>query len=161
MKLARIEHWKCGEPVGWKNTSGSTYVWVPDDMTEDELDNLSEAARKAYLAVEEEFKKISPPYPPGYGASVEHYPDAWTVAQIKADHSAKEKVYYQYQDKAALARKPFSWHLQQASGGTIKLFWEIEPAISTELHWGHQHGTTIEYGATQFGDYPPDEDDGL
>jgi hypothetical protein len=163
MKLARIEHWRCGEPIGWKNGSGSTYVWVPDSMTEEEFSTFCENARQSYLLVEEGFKKKAPVYPPGYGPSIEHYPDTMTVAEIKADHAKKTAAYKTYTDECNRARKPYSWHLQLVSGGTIRLFYDVKPELEYELSWGHRHGTTIEHSGTDFGDYPPktEDEDGL
>lgn len=33
MKLARIEHWRCGEPISWKGR-GYTYIWVLNTVLE-------------------------------------------------------------------------------------------------------------------------------
>ena len=161
MKLARVEHWRCGEPIGWKGTPGSTYVWVPEDMNEEVFEDICEKARKAYLDTEAEFKKLAPVSPPGYGGSIQGWPDIATVADIRADYAKKEKAYKEYHEKGSAARKPFSWHLQQAHSG-IKLFHEVKPEIDIELSWGHAHGTTLELGATQISDYPiPTDEDEL
>jgi hypothetical protein len=159
MKLARVEHWRCDEPVGWKDSSGSTYVWVPDDMTADSFENLCDDARTAYLAAEDEVKKLAPVRSPGYVGTIQGYADTATVAEVKAAHEASVAAWKVYEDKRITARRPFSWHLQQASGWTIKLFWEVKPELDYELSWGHRHGDTLDYGATVIGDYPPSKDE--
>lgn len=157
MQIARIDHYRCAQPAGkWGLHS---YVWIPDGMTEDELGVLCESARTVYLDNEKAWKDASPTHPPGYGASVEHYPDTMTVAEIKAAHADKEKAYKDYETKRADARKSFAKLLTEVSNGTIKMFWNEPPAVKYELDWGHNHGTTIEYGDTKVPDFPPEEDD--
>ena len=157
MKLARVDHYRCEQPAGkWGLYS---YVWVPDTMTEDEFGVLCEAARSAYLDNEQEWKKAAPVYPPGYGASVEQYPDGMTIAEVKAAHAEKEKAYKDYETKRANARKHFAELLVEASAGTIKKFWNEPPAIKHQLDWGHNHGVTIEMSDTKISDFPPEDED--
>ena len=161
MRLARIEHWRCGEPMNWRGGGGYTYVWVPDEMSEEELDNLCEQAQKSYLDAEAEFKKTDPPYPPGYGATISPTtPDTMTVGELRAEHEKVAKAYKEHQALKDRSRKPFAWHLNQVSGGVILQFWENEPDLKVELSWGHNHGVTIDHSPTKLGDYPfPQEDD--
>lgn len=162
MKLARIEHWRCGEPMHWRGRNGSTYVWVPDDMAAEELDSLCEQAREAYLAAEREFKAATPVAPPGYGASIApNTPDTATVGELKAEYEAKAKAYKEHQALVERSRKPFAWHLSQASGGAVVQFWENKPEVEVELSWGHSHGVAIDHSPTSLADYPfpEDEDD--
>jgi hypothetical protein len=164
MKLARVEHWRCGEPVGGLRGCSSTYVWVPDEMTEDEFTGLCETARESYLEIEDNWKKSAPVYaPPGYSPNVQGYPPGKTVAEIMAEYEDKVKAWKAYEEMRVASRQPFAWHLQQASGDRIRLFWQVEPEISVELDWGHRHGDTLDYGETDIGgnDYPPDESDDL
>jgi hypothetical protein len=160
MKLARIEHYRCGEPISWKNGSGYTYVWVPDDMSAEELDALCEAAQKSYLDTEAEFKKADPPYPPGYGAAISAAtPDTMTVGELRKEYEAAAEAYKVHQELRDKHRKPFAWHLKEVSGGTVLQFWKNQPDLKVELDWGHNHGVTIEYSPTNIGDYPFPEND--
>jgi hypothetical protein len=164
MKLARIEHWRCGEPISWKHGSGSgyTYVWVPDDMDEEELDALVDAAQESYLNTEHEFKKLAPVSPPGYGATISpSTPDTKTVGELKAEYETQAKAYKEYQELRDKSRKPFAWHLKEVSGGAVLQFWECEPDMEVRAEWGHSHGVTIEHSPTVIGDWPfPQEDEG-
>ncbi len=158
-KLAKIQHYRCGEPI-WRE--GYTYVWVPESWDGLTLQDYVDAAQKSYLETENEFKKLAPVPPPGYGVTITpSTPDSATVAELKAEHAVKEKAYKEYQAMVDKSRKPFAWHLKQVSGGAVLQFWENEIRLTAEANWGHQHGTTIEYGSTKLQDYPfpKDEDD--
>ena len=164
MKLARIEHWRCGEPISWRGGGGYTYVWVPDEMTTEELDVLCDRAQKSYLNTEAEFKKLAPISPPGYGASImPNTPDTKTVGELKAEHEAQTKAYKEYQAMVEKARRGFAWHLKQESDNTILQFWEKDADLQVELSWGHNHGVTIDHSPTRTADYPfpknTDDDD--
>jgi hypothetical protein len=163
MKLARIEHWRCGEPISWKHGTGYTYVWVPIDMSEEELDALCEEAQKSYLDTEHEFKKQAPVSPPGYGAIIApNTPDTITVGELRAEYEERAKAYKAYNEHVDTSRKSFAWHLKKVSGGTIIEFWAEKPDLETKLSWGHNHGVTIDHSPTNTGDYPfpqAEEDD--
>jgi hypothetical protein len=159
MRLARIEHWRCGEPISWRGGGGYTYVWVPDEMAAQELDALCEQARKSYLDAEQEFKKLTPVFPPGYGAAIlPSTPDTKTVGELRAEHEAATKAYKEHQAMADKSRRPFAWHLSEVSGGTVIQFREHEPDLEVELSWGHSHGVTIDHSPTAVGDFPFAED---
>ena len=166
MKLARIEHYRCGEAINWRGGEGYTYVWVPDDMTAEALYHFVNQAANAYLEAEQEFKNTDVPYPPGYGAIISpSTPDTMTVGELKAEYEAKAKAYKEYQALVAKSRRPFAFHLCQVSGGAVQQFWESRPDgfLKVELDWGHNHGVTVEHSPTVIGDYPfPEgEEDGL
>jgi hypothetical protein len=157
-RLARIEHYRCGQPAGKWGTS--TYVWVPETMTADELQQHVEAARKSYMDAEEEMKLWQPQVPPGYGATImPNTPDNKTVGELKAEYEERAKKYKEYQAAAEKARKGFSYHLTAVSGGAILPFWGQAPELNVECDWGHQHGVTVDYSETKIGDYPPTDDE--
>jgi hypothetical protein len=158
MKVAKIEHYRCGEPAGkWGLTS---YVWIPDEMAEEEFETLCGTARKAYMDAERAMKAATPLAAPGYGATIlPNTPDEKTVRQLRAEYETRAKAYKEYQKTVADNRKPFTKHLVEASGDSIKLFWDHPPAVSTKLDWGHNHGTTIEHGETEMQDYPPQKEE--
>jgi hypothetical protein len=161
MKLARIEHWRCGEPISWKGGGGYTYVWVADEMTAEELETLCGHARTSYLDAERAAKAATPVAPPGYGAQImPGIPDDKTVGELRREYDALAKAYKEYQETCDRARKPFGHWLQLHSNGTVKLFWNNEPALQVEIDWGHNHGVTIDHSPTKLQDYPfPQEHD--
>jgi hypothetical protein len=163
MKLARIEHWRCGEPMNWRGGGGYTYVWVPDEMSAEELDALCEQAQKAYLDAEHAFKTAEHAPPPSYGPLINNgTPDDKTVGQLRMEHAEQAKAHKEYQELVSKSRKPFAWHLNQASGGTVVQFWENPPDLKVELSWGHNHGVTLEHSPTLMADYPfPESEDDL
>lgn len=144
MKLARIEHVRCNSP------EATTYVWVPDDMTEDGLGTLVDAAQKAYLDTETALAK-SPDAPPNPGYSPRYDAD-WnagkTVAEVKAEHAAKKAAYDAWEARRNASRKTFTEHLVRVSDGLVKFFWDNEPDLEVAAQWGHRHGTVIEFGET-------------
>lgn len=164
MKLARIDHYRCAQPAGkW---GLYTYVWIADDMTEDTLGALCETARKTYLDNEAEFKKAAPAYYPFTSnitlsqQELASYPDTMTIAEIKAEADAKRKAYEDYELKKKNARKSFGDLLVDIGQGSIKKFWNENPAVKYELDWGHNHGVTIDMSPTKVTDFPVgDEDD--
>jgi hypothetical protein len=166
MKLARIEHWRCGEPIGWKDTPGSTYVWVPDDLTEQEFEDLCERARKEYFRSADELKKLIPTSPSGYGPQFENFPDL-TVKEVLAIHAEKKKAWDEQQAKRKAAQRSFTEILKDISGGIIKSFWDTTFPLDVKVDWGHNHGVDIQTGAENLGDFHPDgsdergEDDGI
>lgn len=157
-KLARIEHYRCGQPAGKWGTS--TYVWVPETMTADELQVFVDVARKAYMDAEEEMKLWQPQQPPGYGATImPNTPDDKTVGELRAEYEVRAAKYKAYVAASEAARKPFAHHLNVVSGGAILQFWGREPDLDCECNWGHQHGVTIDMSETKIADYPPTNDE--
>lgn len=160
MKLARIEHYRCGEPMGWKNGTGYTYVWVPDDYTPERLQEVVDQARQSYIDIEHEFKKNTPPPSPSWGSvNVSNYPDTMSVAEIKLDVKKRDDAYKDYRDQCDIARKPFAWHLKKASGDVILEFHENKPTILADCDWGHNHGIELEHSPTFIGDFPFEVED--
>lgn len=159
MKLARIEHWRCDEPVGWKNGTGNTFVWVPDDLTEAELEALCEKAQAEYFRAADELKKLVPTSPCGYGPRFENFPDK-TVAEVLAIHAEEKAKWDGQQAKRKAAQRSFTEILKDISGGVIKAFWEIKLPLNIELHWGHRHGQDLDMGATKIGDFTPSDPEG-
>ena len=153
MKLARVEHVRCGQPAGkW---GISTYVWVPDTMTADELQQHVDTAIKTYLEAEDEFKRTAALQPPGYGPTIQPgMPDNMTVGELRANYEAAAFAYKEYQKQLDLSRKGFAWHLKQASGSAILQFWDHKLDTTAEADWGHRHGTHVEYDETIINDFP-------
>jgi len=158
MKLARVEHYRCEQPAGkW---GLSTYIWVADDMLEEEFNHRINTAASKLLEYERSVKAAAPVQPPGYGASIlPNTPDNMTIGELKANYAALATAYKEFQDKVARGRKSFSQILVEDSEGRITFFWKEQPALTCELNWGHNHGVPVDYGETKLKDYPPDPDD--
>lgn len=158
MKLAKVEHMRCGQPAGkW---GLSTYVWVSDDMTQDAFAERCEIAANFYLENERTWKAASPVQPPRYAPSLDPVKDKGkSVEQVYAEWNEKTQAYKAYEEKRTNARKSFAAILIEYSSGTIKYFWDGPVAFSHELSWGHNHGTEIDMSPTKIGDYPADDDE--
>lgn len=145
---------RCGQPAGkW---GLSTFVWVPDEMTEQEFAALCDQASSTYLNNERTFKNAAPPpFPP----TVESYPAEMTLAAIRADRQKFEDAYKAHTLIQKEARKSFNELLREASGGTIQYLWNGPVAFSHDLSWGHNHGLEVDYSETKSGDFPPDADE--
>jgi hypothetical protein len=158
MKLAKVEHYRCDQPAGkW---GLSTYVWVPDTMTEEEFGDLCNKTATTYLDNERTWKSTAPVQPAGYAPSLDPIKDKGkTVEQVYDEWNEKSLAFKAYEAKRSAARKSFNELLIEASNGTIKYFWNGPVAFSHELSWGHNHGTEINMSPTKVGDYPADEDE--
>jgi|SRR5271170_1929141 len=157
MKLAEVEHYRCDQPAGkW---GLSTYVWIPDDMSEHEFGLLCEAARDKYLENERENDTKQPALPIRYldlESTPPQYSDSMTVAEVRAKVKEQTDIYKVFEIKRAQARKSFSKLLVEVSNGVILQFWDEKLAATHKLRWGHNHGVTVLYGETKIGDYSPE-----
>lgn len=140
MKLARIDHNRCGEH------DATSYVWVADDMNAEELDDLCVRAKDAHLKAAHEAKNLDTPHP-GHSPRFEAYPTK-TVAEVAALHEARLTAWKAEHALRMQARKSFVDLLVQIGGGRVADFYQAEPAMETGVWWGHQHGTDIRYGET-------------
>lgn len=141
MKLAKIDHSRCGEH------RATTYVWVADDMGPEELAKLTDEARNNYMAAIDACKN-SPDKPPyaGHEPNYRSYPSTVTLAEAQADHDLKKAAYAAWQEQERAAQKTFATYLVDAAAGRIKQFWDAEPALKAGVSWGHRHGDQIDYG---------------
>jgi hypothetical protein len=100
MKLAQIDHSRCGE---WRAT---TYVWVADDMGTDELGKLVEEARVNYLIAIDTCKAnpAKPPYT-GHEPNYRSYPSTVTLAEAQEDHARKKAAYTAWEEQERAAQK--------------------------------------------------------
>ncbi len=150
--IARVNHYRCGEPAGkW---GLYTYVWVPKTMTAEEFEALCDKAQDAYFKAEAELKKLLPALPPGYGPQYDKHPDK-TVAEVKAMHEAATAEWNKRNEIVKAQQRSFTQILKEVSDGTVKGFWDIEFPISTDVNWGHRHGEQIDYGETKITDPRP------
>lgn len=146
LKIARIDHDRCYE------LSAVTYVWVPEDWTNDNLKAVVKAAQKAYLEFLESWKDENPPNnatsysQPRY----KDFPDK-TVAEVDAIHKAEREEYKAWSEKRTQAKKSFGWYLEQEG---CRQFWGYVPEMHATVDWGHRHGTPIDYDETEDRDFP-------
>ncbi|GEM_PF-6001835 len=164
-KIARIKHYRCDQPAGkW---GLSTYVWVPETMTEEEFEALCDKAQKEYFRAADAAKKLMGIPPPGYSPRYDQYPDK-TVAEVKAIHAAETEEWNRRSAVVKAEQRSFAQLLTVVSDGVVWGFWDIEFPIDIDLHWGHRHGEDIAYGETKIAspvpanfDKPEEEEDGL
>lgn len=142
MKLVRIEHERCSE------TDCVTYAWVPDDWSEEQLEDAVGRAQKAYLenyARWKEDKENEPEHHWATWGSKEKFytahPDE-TVAEVDklwqealANRAAWEKKYDE-------GKKRFADFLLPEG---VTPFFDHEPTLSAYVSWGHRHGDSLSY----------------
>jgi len=138
MKLARVEHDRCG------SYDSTTFVWIPDDMTEDEFDKIASAAQKDYLSMVDDFNRSPRIANPGFHPRYEQYPYN-TVAEIQRWHKEKLDAWTAWEAKERESRQSFSHFLVAAREGKIKLFYDVPAAVTVTVNWGHRHGQQLDY----------------
>lgn len=136
-KLVKIEHVRCNEPL-WGE---ETYVFAPEDWTDEVIEARVLQAQEAYLATLQEYMGM--PKPDASAANIypryEKYPDL-TVTEAKAAHERKHAEYKEWEALQREARGSFRRYL--AKQGFI-LPGDHEAAV-VEIDWGHRHGWPIE-----------------
>ena len=151
MKLARIDHVHCHEP---SFSDPITYVWVADDLSQDEFEDLVVDAVKAYDKAGKDFQEAEqPPYANWGMPQYDKYPNR-TVAEVKAEYNAAQALYRDWEERKRKAQANFAHHLVALGGGRIVEFWKEKPALSYALDWGHRHGQKIAHGETDIHDLP-------
>ena len=143
MKLARLQHYRCG------SYDSSTLVWVPDSMTENELDALVHTAIQDSLDAENSVAGLVAPKQTGYWDFINKADGAKTISQVKAEWQAEQDEYKAWAAKRDAARKSFAQWLKECSGGKIELFYDVECPLEVDVNWGHNHGKRVDYGATE------------
>jgi len=118
MKIARVDHWRCDQPVDFRNGGGHTYVWVPDTMTAEEFEALCDGAQQAYFKAEDELREIHPTLPSGYGPRFENFPDK-LVSEVLAEHAKLTVTWEKQQALKKAAQRTFAQILKEVSGGNV------------------------------------------
>lgn len=147
MKLARINHIRCRE------YSACTFVWVRDDMSEDELEARVYAAQKEYLAALTEFSQAEKPVERApYQPNWEKLRDR-NVGEVLDQHKEEKAKAKAFDEVRRKALKTFGEFLAKQEG--IESFWGADdpPVMKGEVDWGHMHGTRIEYGETEWPEF--------
>jgi hypothetical protein len=144
------EHIRCDE---WDGTN--TYVWVPDDWNEDLFDEKARNAQKAYLVHIEELKELKEPtYISSYNTHGHFknntFPDDMTIGEAKKmleENETKRNEWSKKKDKANRGLLPFL--MEQGMTPFYEIGSEEIEILSTDLNWGHRHGTNIKYDETK------------
>lgn len=138
MKLARVEHDRCGE---WAAT---TFLMVPDELTEEEFRLAIRRARDSYDADARAFleSKSAPSYP--YAQDYEKYPDDMTMKEVRQAREDKKREYKEWEERRSRASQSFGTYLLREIEGSQNL--HEAPALEGSVNWGHQHGRSIDYG---------------
>jgi hypothetical protein len=143
VKLARIQHWRCSE------AQESTFVWVPDDFTEQQLDALVTRAVDDCLNAERNFEGGQRAYPNKWQL-IEKADKSTSIAVVEASLAEQIKEYEAWEARRKAARKSFAQRLKDLSEGKVNLFWEIEDwPLEATASWGHNHGVQVDYGETE------------
>lgn len=148
MKLARIEHDRCGE------RQASNYVWVAEGMISTEFEGLVDEARKSYLAVMEGFEKVKRIKNPGslnWNAVINDDRDGayenQTVGEVKKERRRRKVEWEEFEKKAKAARGSFLDHLIEVAAGRIVKFYDFpDPIFIAECDWDHRHGMPLDFG---------------
>ena len=144
MRLARIDHIRCDEP------SGTTFVWVEDSITDEEFQDTVDRVAKEYLVRVKEFMELKKPKSVSFQPNWDKLRDK-NVGEVLDEHKAKKEKYSAWEKEQRKARVTFAGLLTKEEG--ILSFWDMEPGISAEAYWGHNHGLHIEFGETKLMDF--------
>jgi hypothetical protein len=144
MNLAKIQHYRCGQP------ESVTLVWVPTDMTENELDALIKTAQQDCVDAEKKVEGQSAPPYRTYWDWLSKADKSKTVSELEAEYAEHKATYDTWAAKRDAARKSFAQRLKDLSNGRVAMFWDEECPLETDCNWGHNHGVKVDYGETDF-----------
>jgi hypothetical protein len=151
MKLAKVDHIRCGE------YSATTFLMVPDELTEDEFHDAVQRAKDKYLEALAEWRDAKPVNHPGnaltiYPGKPPAYPLETSLGDMLADLAAKREKYQEWEDKRSRALQNFGSFLRDEIAGSHWI-WQTEQPSAT-VNWGHFHGEPIDYGDEDSNDLP-------
>lgn len=138
MKLVEIIHIRCNE---WGDR---TYLYAPDEWTEDEIWEKISEAQDEYLDMLKEFVNMEPPDPLGkhYNPPYKDYPDM-KVSEIQKMHEEAKEYYDKWNEERQKATSSFRHYLTEK--GFFYPSDSMVPKVEINLDWGHLHGYPIEY----------------
>lgn len=136
MKLARVTHDRCNEYIA------STYIMVPDALTEEQLDVATRKAREKYDEDTQTWHAANPP--PPRSLSWRTQPKDKTVGDLLKEEAMQDEERKEHERKRRNALQNFASYLLREIPGAEDL-WDAE-ALEATVVWGHQHGRTIDYG---------------
>lgn len=137
MKLVKIEHWRCNEPL-WGE---ETYVFAPDEWDEEEIERRLLAAQEAYLETVKAYKDAPRPNKATRFSQPRYsdYPDL-TVEEVQQIHERERAEYKEWEEKQRAARRPFIQFLTEQGF----VYPSTAADVEVTLDWGHRHGWSIE-----------------
>lgn len=154
MQLGEIKNIRCGE---WDN---STWVVVPDGLTQEEFQEAVRLAKAAYEEVMAETPLFEQPFGMSGGASINELRNMSpnkTVAEILAEHDEKQERRKIHEDLLSRKRRSFGHYLNEKGLTPVQLS-EVE--LKADANWGHRHGERIQYDGLAFiAFYDPFDDD--
>lgn len=148
MKVGIIGHNRCNESTG-----NLTFVFMPDDWTQQQFVDAVDRARNEYLDMLKNYHETPAPnaYRPFCGPDYQKNPYR-TVAAIDAEWAEKRKVYEAWEKERSKAREPFIYYLNRH--GMDWAWADYDYEFSYELDWAHSHGYSIDYSQNNNHDYP-------
>jgi hypothetical protein len=147
LRLIRIDHSRCGEPVA------HTFILAPADWDAKTIDQGIQNAYKAYWDAIQiaQNKEKEPPTGNPTVAKYKEYPDK-TVAEVEAIFAEQFATHSAWQKDQWKARQEFQTFLK---GEGFTLLWDDEAKIPRfDVNWGHRHGISINYSATDVDTMP-------
>ena len=138
MKTFQITHNRCNE------YAGTTFGFVPDDMTQEEFLRIVGEAQREYLEFLERYERerkaaderIDYRLRPDLS---EADPDK-TVRELLAEQAEKKLAYDAWQKTQSEAYRTFGNYLEPHG---IVLWHDVTPDLEADVDWGHRHGMTI------------------
>lgn len=143
MKLARVEHIRCGEYAGY------TYLMVPDDLTEEQFQQDVNEVVAEYVRDVDLFNQQDPPVAL-LDIRTHEFPPGTTVEQARAIVKVREQESNDWYARRAAFAKDFSHYIK--ARGYIPI--HEADHLAADADWGHRHGQTFKYSADQLG-YSP------
>lgn len=142
LRLVRIEHERCDETEYGQDT----YLWIPAEMTDEQLQDAADRASDTYLANEQRWEARPDRPASSWSPDFAAHPDMLVRDVIAAHEAAKEQA-AAWRELQDAARRSFAEILQDEIPAACPIdSHRLEP--NARVYWGHQHGTTIDYGAT-------------
>ena len=149
MKLVKINHYRCGE---W---SGRTFLWAPDDITEEKLDEDIEKAYKDHINAIEEFKKITEKGSMWPKSSVFDFPGEMTMAEAQKIIEEEKAKGRKYDKKKTEAVRSFGHFMAKLGYVQLGSGYDEDFILETDVYWGHRHGDPINMSDSGAIDYAP------
>ena len=138
MKLARISHFRCD------SDENPCYVVIPDDMTEEQLDELVDTASNKAIKAERAAKGEAP-NPPRKDTLIATMPKDATIADIDAAFEKQIQEYAAWKKRSNEGRKSFLTWLEEVSKGKVVSVSSYDSIVKVDCHWGHNHGLSMDY----------------
>jgi endonuclease YncB( thermonuclease family) len=139
MKLAKIDHYRCGD------YDSTLYVVIPDDMTVDQLDELVSLASDKAIEAERVGQGVAPVYP-RRDILIQTMPKTSTLAEVDSAFEEQKHEYDAFQKKKDEARRSFYSWLGEVSGDRIMAVHDYDFGdFEVSCSWGHNHGVSLDY----------------